>query len=63
MSRSNDWSEYDRDPSARKARKSVERKHKSARRHDEKQQLKDYMNDLNARGKDFNYDEYEDNDE
>jgi hypothetical protein len=63
MSRSNDWSEYDRDPSARKARKSVERKHKSARRHDEKQQLKDYMNDLNARRKDFNYDEYEDNDE
>jgi hypothetical protein len=63
MSRSNDWSEYDRDPSARKARKSVERKHKSARRHDEKQQLKDYMNDMNARRKDFNYDEYEDNDE
>jgi hypothetical protein len=63
MSRSNDWSEYDRDPSARKARKSVERKHKSARRHDEKQQLKDYVDDLNAGRKDFNYDEYEDNDE
>jgi hypothetical protein len=62
MSRSNDWSEYDRDPSARKARKSVERKHKSARRHDEKQQLKDYVDDLNAGRKDFNYDEYEDND-
>jgi hypothetical protein len=62
MSRSNDWSEYDRDPSARKARRSVDRKHKSARRHDEKQQLKDYVDDLNAGRKDFNYDEYEDND-
>ena len=62
MSRSNNWSEYDRDPSARKARKSVDRKHKSARRHDEKQQLKDYVDDLNAGRKDFNYDEYEDND-
>ncbi len=62
MSRSNDWSEHDRDPSARKARKSVDRKHKSARRHDEKQQLKDYVDDLNAGRKDFNYDEYEDND-
>jgi hypothetical protein len=60
MSRSNDWSEYDRDPSARKARKSVERKHKSSRRHDEKQHLKDYVDDLNLGRKDFEYDEYED---
>ena len=63
MSRSNDWSEYDRDPSARKARKTLDRKHKSARRHDEKKHLKDIMDDLNSGRKDFEYDEYEDNDE
>lgn len=60
MSRSNDGFKYDRDRSARKAQKTVDRKHKSARRHHEKQQLNDIANDLNS-GKDFEYDEYKNN--
>jgi len=62
MSRSNDWFKYDRDRSARKAQKTVDRKHKSARRHSEKQQLNDITNDLNSGIKDFEYDEYKNND-
>jgi len=58
-----DRMDYDsRDPAAKKARKSVESKHKSRRRHDEKENLKRFMDDYNAGKRDFDYDEYEDND-
>jgi len=58
-----DRNDYDsRDPAAKKARKSVEQKHKSRRRHDEKEHLKRYMEDYNAGKRDFDYDDYEDND-
>ena len=44
------------DRSARKARKSVERKHKSRIRHDEKENLKRFVEDYNAGKRDFDYD-------
>ena len=48
--------DYDRsDPNAKKARKSVERKHKSSRRHDQKEILKRFVEDSNA-GKREDYD-------
>lgn len=50
--------DYDsRDPAAKKARKSVEQKHKSRRRHDEKEHLKRFMEDYNAGKRDFDYDD------
>lgn len=49
--------DYDsRDPAAKKARKSVEQKHKSRRRHDEKENLKRFVEDYNAGKRDFDYD-------
>ena len=52
-----DRNDYDsRDPSAKKARKSVEQKHKSRRRHDEKDHLKRYVEDYNAGKRDIDYD-------
>jgi hypothetical protein len=49
--------DYDsRDPAAKKARKSVEQKHKSRRRHDEKDHLKRYVEDYNAGKRDIDYD-------
>ena len=50
--------DYDsRDPAAKKARKSVEEKHKSRRRHDEKDHLKRYVEDYNAGKRDLDYDD------
>jgi hypothetical protein len=50
--------DYDsRDPAAKKARKSVEQKHKSRRRHDEKENLKRFVEDYNAGKRDFDYDD------
>jgi hypothetical protein len=52
-----DRQDYDsRDPVAKKARKSVEQKHKSRRRHDEKDHLKRYVEDYNAGKRDIDYD-------
>ena len=52
-----DRQDYDsRDPAAKKARKSVEQKHKSRRRHDEKDHLKRYVEDYNAGKRDIDYD-------
>jgi len=49
--------DYDsRDPAAKKARKSVEQKHKSRIRHDEKENLKRFVEDYNAGKRDFDYD-------
>jgi len=48
---------YDhQDRAAKKARKNVERKHKSRRRHDAKQDLKRFVDDYNAGKRDFYYD-------
>jgi len=56
-----DRQDYDsRDPVAKKARKSVEEKHKSRRRHDEKDHLKRYVEDYNAGKRDMDYDDDED---
>jgi hypothetical protein len=53
-----DRQDYDsRDPVAKKARKSVEQKHKSRRRHDEKDHLKRYVEDYNAGKRDLDYDD------
>jgi hypothetical protein len=55
-----DRQDYDsRDPVAKKARKSVEQKHKSRRRHDEKDHLKRYVEDYNAGKRDLDYDDDE----
>jgi hypothetical protein len=55
-----DRQDYDsRDPVAKKARKSVEEKHKSRRRHDEKDHLKRYVEDYNAGKRDLDYDDDE----
>jgi len=55
-----DRQDYDsRDPVAKKARKSVEQKHKSRRRHDEKDHLKRYVEDYNAGKRDMDYDDDE----
>jgi hypothetical protein len=55
-----DRQDYDsRDPVAKKARKSVEEKHKSRRRHDEKDHLKRYVEDYNAGKRDMDYDDDE----
>jgi len=55
-----DRQDYDsRDPAAKKARKSVEQKHKSRRRHDEKDHLKRYVEDYNAGKRDMDYDDDE----
>ena len=55
-----DRQDYDsRDPVAKKARKSVEEKHKSRRRHDEKDHLKRYVVDYNAGKRDMDYDDDE----
>lgn len=55
--------DYDsRDPAAKKARKSADRKHKSRRRHDEKDHLRRFVEDYNAGKRDFDYDHYEDQD-
>jgi len=62
MNQNDDWNQYDHDPRARKVRKTLDRKHKSRRRHDEKQHLKDIVDNLNSGRKDFYYDEYQDND-
>jgi len=52
-----DRQDYDsRDPVAKKARKSVEQKHKSRRRYDEKDHLKRYVEDYNAGKRDIDYD-------
>jgi patatin-like phospholipase/acyl hydrolase len=54
--------DYDsRDPAAKKARKSVEQKHKSRRRHDEKDHLKRYVEDYNAGKRDIDYDNEDEN--
>ena len=53
-----DRTDYDsRDPAAKKARKSVESKHKSRRRHDEKENLRRFVEDYNAGKRDFDYDD------
>jgi hypothetical protein len=57
-----DRQDYDsRDPVAKKARKSVEQKHKSRRRHDEKDHLKRYVEDYNAGKRDIDYDDEDEN--
>ena len=57
-----DRQDYDsRDPVAKKARKSVEEKHKSRRRHDEKDHLKRYVEDYNAGKRDIDYDNEDEN--
>lgn len=43
------------DRAAKKARKNVERKHKSRRRHDAKQDLKRFVDDYNAGKRDIYY--------
>lgn len=54
-----DRNEYDNDPVAKRARKSADRKHKSRRRHDEKEHLRRFVEDYNAGKRDFDYDDYE----
>jgi len=57
-----DRQDYDsRDPVAKKARKSVEQKHKSRRRHDEKDHLRRYVEDYNAGKRDIDYDDEDEN--
>jgi hypothetical protein len=51
---------YDhQDRAAKKARKNVERKHKSRRRHDAKENLKRFVDDYNAGKRDFYDDDSE----
>jgi len=60
MSDNRDWNEYEGDRTAKKARKSADKKHKSRRRHDEKENLKRFVDEYNAGKRDFDYDDYED---
>jgi hypothetical protein len=51
---------YDhQDRAAKKARKNVERKHKSRRRHDAKENLKRFVDEYNAGKRDFYDDDSE----
>jgi len=57
MDKQPSWDDYDR--AAKKARKSAGNKKKRGRRHQDRQQLRDWVNDINS-GRKGHYDDYSD---